>query len=229
MLLATVVSVAMFATVSFETNNKNVYASGCGCMRSGNITTGGITIFQPAQQCNAMRMGRPENCSSMLWCTHCTLGINTVFSDDIAGWRAVHFDNCAQNPDKEDPGGGGGGGDDGDDDRSDGGGGNGDGGGGTEHEWGLGTGGGTGGNPGNAAGARSLANQLARVLRDGVFPFLCVASVLWAVWIGIEFGRAKDSGTRQKAKERLVKAVASVIIVLVLWSIMFGVSAAVAR
>ena len=57
------------------------------------------------------------------------------------------------------------------------------------HEWGVPEG--SPGRAGSSVAARGLASNIANVFRMYVFPFLCVASVLWAVWIGIEFGRAR--------------------------------------
>ena len=66
----------------------------------------------------------------------------------------------------------------------------------------------------------NLAKDLASILSKYIFPFLTVASILWALWIAVEFFKAKDEGSRTNAKARLIKALATVAIVVTLYGIM---------
>ena len=67
---------------------------------------------------------------------------------------------------------------------------------------------------------RGLAGELVEILRTYVFPGLILLSVVWAVWLGIEFGRASDANKRKMAKDRFFKGIAIVIIFVVLFGIL---------
>jgi len=58
--------------------------------------------------------------------------------------------------------------------------------------------------------------QLVAIFRNYIMPFLLVGALFWAIWIGIQFGTAKDPGARDAAKQRLIKAIATVFIFVLL-------------
>jgi len=71
----------------------------------------------------------------------------------------------------------------------------------------------------------AFGKQLSDILTGYVFPFLAVGAVLWCLWFGIMFAKAKDAGARDNAKKRLIKGLASVMIIIVLFFILRGLSA----
>jgi uncharacterized membrane protein len=68
----------------------------------------------------------------------------------------------------------------------------------------------------------NLGHNLAEQFAKYILPFLMVVAVIWAIWLAVAFGSAKDEQSRQNAKNRLVKAVASILIVAVCWYIMWN-------
>lgn len=66
--------------------------------------------------------------------------------------------------------------------------------------------------------------ELGAVLLKYVFPFLTLAGLLWAIYIGIDYARASDDGKRKAARSRLVKAVATVLIIIACYFILLGVN-----
>jgi hypothetical protein len=73
-------------------------------------------------------------------------------------------------------------------------------------------------------GALETAKELAKIFEWYIFPILGAVAILWAVWIGIAFATAKDEQHRTQAKSRLFKALASIMIIAVLWFIMANLS-----
>jgi len=69
----------------------------------------------------------------------------------------------------------------------------------------------------------TLARDLGNVLTTYIFPVCILASILWAVWLGIGFGTATDEGKRKQIKDRFIKAIATVLIVVILYGIMLGI------
>jgi len=67
----------------------------------------------------------------------------------------------------------------------------------------------------------SFGQELCGILTSYIFPVLVVLSVVWAIWISIAFGMAKSEQERTNAKARLVKALATIVIVLVLYYILY--------
>jgi|GEM_PF-3253293 len=76
---------------------------------------------------------------------------------------------------------------------------------------------------GNQRPTTPLATQLGRVLTRYIFPTVILASIIWAVFMGIQFGTATDEGKRKQVKDRFIKALATVVIIVVLYGIMIGV------
>ena len=71
-------------------------------------------------------------------------------------------------------------------------------------------------------GGGGIGNDLAKILNTYVFPAILVVSALWAVWIGIAFVRATDEAARRAAKDRFLKALATIVIIAVLYLIMLA-------
>ena len=77
---------------------------------------------------------------------------------------------------------------------------------------------------GDPGGGKTMARQLLEILVVYVFPVILGVMVLWAIYIGFHFGNAKDEGARRQAKERFFKALAGVVIIMVLYGILFILS-----
>jgi len=69
---------------------------------------------------------------------------------------------------------------------------------------------------------RPLHTRLGSVLTTYIFPTVILASIIWAVFMGIQFGTATDEGKRKQVKDRFIKALATVVIIVVLYGIMIG-------
>jgi hypothetical protein len=65
-----------------------------------------------------------------------------------------------------------------------------------------------------------LGRQLAWILEQYIFPFALLGGVAWAIWLAVQFSKAKDEGSRRAVKARLVKMVASIAIILACWAIL---------
>jgi len=72
-----------------------------------------------------------------------------------------------------------------------------------------------------------VAKDLAHIMLWYVLPMLGIVAIFWAIWIGYAFWTAKDDGARATAKNRLIKAIASVLIIGVLLLIMGLVNSAI--
>ena len=74
--------------------------------------------------------------------------------------------------------------------------------------------------------AINVGKQLADVITTYVFPFICLAALLWALWIGIEFARANNEGARKRAKKRFIDAISIVMIFVMCSGIMVAANIA---
>ena len=75
-----------------------------------------------------------------------------------------------------------------------------------------------------AAVSGTTVQQLGIILEEYVFPFCAVGGIVWALYIGVLFWQGKDEQSRTKARKRFFNAIATLIIILVLWAIMKGVN-----
>jgi len=69
----------------------------------------------------------------------------------------------------------------------------------------------------------NLAPGLIDVLTLYVFPVVLSLAVIWGIWIGIGFAKAKDEAARNQAKQRFIKAIATIFIIAILYLIIAGV------
>ena len=67
---------------------------------------------------------------------------------------------------------------------------------------------------------KSFGRELADIFTLYIFPFLGVAGIVWCLWHGILFAKAKDASARDNAKKRLVKGLATLAIIVVLFFVM---------
>ncbi|MCL2229446.1 MAG: C40 family peptidase [Firmicutes bacterium] len=69
-----------------------------------------------------------------------------------------------------------------------------------------------------------FGSDLARILVVYIFPFLLVGGIFWGIWIGVQFGTAKDETTRMAAKQRLIKAVATIFIIVAIHGTLIAIN-----
>ena len=67
-----------------------------------------------------------------------------------------------------------------------------------------------------------FGRDLAGIILTYIAPFVVMMSVVWAIWVGIQFARAGDENSRKMAKKRFMSAVSSMLIFVVLYGIMAG-------
>ncbi|MCL2228633.1 MAG: hypothetical protein FWC00_02260 [Firmicutes bacterium] len=67
-----------------------------------------------------------------------------------------------------------------------------------------------------------FAGQLRLVFVELMLPFLLIGGIFYAIMVGIQFGTAKDEGSRNAAKQRLIKSIATIFIFVIILAIMYG-------
>jgi hypothetical protein len=72
-------------------------------------------------------------------------------------------------------------------------------------------------------GTQTFGKDLANILNKYVFPPVVGISIVWCIWIGVQFGMATDEGKRANAKARLIKAIATVFIIAACYAIMLTI------
>lgn len=76
----------------------------------------------------------------------------------------------------------------------------------------------------NLVNETDIAQGFRDVIANYIIPVICLVSVVWAIWIGIQFALAHDATKRQNAKKRFMNALGTVMIFILMTSAIMGIN-----